>query len=200
MSRNTLLARLTPLIRKLTDLSLKLSGTLIAYDNVTLYRYSVEETSYRDRTKTLLETVNNVHMYIDFPGETPLLNTKLESAAIHSVTFIEDLLPIIAIFPWKHNGQHLKVDIADEFDIKLYDEFDNEHSLRFEITERKSDFVEQHVYREYIVVPKREETIAEGEGQTGTQQTGSPSDDTYVPEDPNLALGSETVPIFSEYD
>jgi len=191
MSTNTLLARLSPLIRGLTDLSLKLSGTLIAYDNVTVYRYSIAETEYRDQTKTLLQTVTKVHMYIDFPGEVPSLNTKNATAAVSTVTFIEDLLPIVAIFPWKHNGKDLKVDISDEFEISLYDEKNQESRLRFEITERRSDYVEQHVYREFIVVPKREESEPHAEGDPPV----------VIPSaDPNIQIGEETHDIYSEYD
>lgn len=197
MSRNTLLARLTPLIRNLTDLSLKLSGKLIAYDNVTVYRYAVRETEYKDKVKTLLQTVKKVHMFIDFPGEVPLLNTLSGIAAIKSVTFIEDMLPISALFPWKHNGKDLKVDVDDEFEITLYDEFKNEHLLRFEITERKSDFVEQHVYRDFIVVPKRESPVTLQSGARTGSQTGG---QTGGSADPNINVGETNHPVYSEYD
>jgi hypothetical protein len=192
MSRNTLLANLTPLIRNLTDLALKLGGTLVAYDNITLYRYSIDETKYRDKTKTLLETVTDISMFIDFPGEVPYLNTTSTAPANTTVTFIEDLLPIVAIFPWKHNGVDLKVDIDDEFIITLIDEFDNNHSLRFEITERKADFVEQFIYKEFIVVPKREDTV--------DLTLTDPTDPTSTPKDENIEVGKEDKPVYSYYD
>jgi len=193
MSQVTLLARLTPLIRNLTDLSLKLSGKLIAYDNVTLYRYSIKETEYRDQTKTLLQTVNGVHMYIDFPGEVPHLNTT-SAGDIASVTFVEDLLPIVALFPWKHQGRSLNVDKDDEFEISLYDENKKENRIRFEITERRSDYVEQHVYREFIVVPVREEYHPTPTG--GEDEKPLPPAST----DPNITPGEKTYKVYSEYD
>jgi hypothetical protein len=188
MSRNTLLARLTPLIRDLTDLGLKLSGHLIAYDNVTVYRYSVKETQYKDKEKTLLETIRNVSMYLNFPGEVPNLTTMQASAPVTNSLFIEDLLPIIAIFPWKVRGQRLKVEANDEFVVIFTDEFGIDHNLRFEITEMRSDWVEQHLYKEFVVVPKRTDVI-----DTTVNPDGSSTDS-------NIDVGKVTTQKYSEYD
>lgn len=191
MSNNTLLSKLMPVIRNLTDLGLKISGKLIAYDNVTLYRYSVKESEYRDTDKTLIETVTNIHMYVDFPGEVPFLNTS-SNLAVDNVTFIEDLLPIVAIFPWKHNDEDLKVDVLDEFEIILTDEFGNDKTLRFVINERKSDWSEQLVYRDFIISSVRSDTqdfTDKDKEQTGVQ-----------PVDPNLEIGKEKTDIYSQYD
>ena len=188
MSQNTLLAKLAPLIRSLTDLSLNLSGTLVAYDDVTLYRYSIKETDYGDKEKTLLQTVENVHMYLDFPGEVPNLNTYVQSLTVQTVLFIEDLLPIMAIFPWKHRGSWLKVDLEDEFTVPFFDELDNTHTIRFTIKEMRSDYVQQHLYREYVVVPTR------------VDETDLTVDSGGQPKDANIEVGKETKDVYSEYD
>jgi len=184
LSQNTLLAKLSPLIRSLCDLSLNLSGKLIAYDNVTLYKYTIVESPYKDRQKTLIDTITDLSIFIDFPGEVPLVNTFNQVATTKSVTFIEDFLPIIVIFPWSKDDQAINADVNDEFEFTLYDENKKETLVRFEIMERKSLFVEQHLYREYVVVPKR------------TDQE-LPTD---VPvNDPNIVEGGEGEQIYSEY-
>lgn len=188
MSVNTNLAKYIPTLQALQDLSLTISGKLLSYDDTTVYHYSVVETEYRDKTKTLLNTYTNVHMYFDFPGDVPFLNAKFSSSIDPSnIFFIEDLLPIIAIFPWKHNGSELKVDIFDELDIKLFDDVGKTHTLKFEIKERKSDFQQQYLNRSFVVVPVR----LDDKDYTVKGTT---------PKDQNIEVGKITYPIYSEYE
>ena len=191
MSNNTLLSRLTPLIRNLTDLSLKLSGILIAYDNAVIRRYSIKETDYRDNHNTLIETISNVSIYVDFPGSVPFLDTKVPSPVVKNFTFIEDLLPIIALCPWFHNKVPLNIGLFDEIDVSLTDEFGLDRLLTFEVTSIQTDYVEQFVYREYVIVPKREDAkdhsvIEEGSGEIAL--------------DPNIQIGKEDIKVYDQYD
>lgn len=188
-SSGNLLTKLTPVYRNLTDLHLSILSSLAAY-YCTLYRYSVKMTEYKDKTKTLIETLTNIKMYIDFPGEVPNLYTYASTLAVKTNYFIEDLLPIMATFPWKYsNNKQLNVDIWDEFEMVLTDEFGLDHTLRFEITERRSDFIKQHLFREFVCVPVRVDSKDLTVNASGN------------PKDANIEKGKATPnTIYTEYD
>jgi len=212
MSNKTLLSKLIHVEHRLHDMALEFTSKLYAYDDVTLYRYSLKETDYKDEQKTLLETIYNVQVWIDFPGDiTNLSHVKDAMASRASVVFIEDYLPIMAVFPWKHNGQILMVNEYDEFEFSLVDEFDQQQRIRYQITERRSSFVENHIYREYIIIPQRIDIIDlsynyETDQTGGTGMTGQTG---YIPPsnviktiifDPNLDPGRVGHQLYSDYD
>ena len=190
----TMLGDYTPLIRTLHDNALKVSGVLRAYNNVTLYRYSIVETDMKDEVKTLLETITNLTMYTNYPGDISNLSSN--------TPFIEDVLPLTALFPWyKYDRTILKVDIKDEFEITLKTEFGEVKTKRFEITDRSSTFEEYHLERQFTIAPKRTSTI-DLRDQVNNE-TGSDVPDG-IPDDPNLgSIGSNDPTaniIFSDYD
>lgn len=208
MSTKTLLTRLMPVTRTLHDLALEFTSKLYAYDDVTLYRYSNKRTEYGDEQKTLIETVYNVRIWLDFPGDvTNLSHVKEALASRASVVFIEDYLPIIAMFPWKHNEEILKVNEYDEFEFSLIDEFDSLQRIRFQITERRSNFTEHHIFREWIVVPQRIDIIdlsyyetASTTGETGSFENTEGNIVKTITFDPNYDPGRVGTNLYSEYD
>lgn len=182
-------------LRRLHDSAIKLSGKYRGYNNITLYRYSVSETDYKDETKTLLETVTGLSIYIDYPGDISNLSSN--------TPYVEDVLPITALFPWEYNkcnngSRILKVDIKDEFEIILTDEFGNSRTHRFEIVDRQSSFEEQHVYREFIVAPKRysDQDLTDVEdNETGGETPDGITDDENVDK-----VKDDTFDVYSLYD
>jgi len=164
---STILQCATESLRHYQDMAIRNTSGLIGYDDVTLYRYKIFETAYKDQEKQLLETINGISMFIDIPGD--VTNTS------SNVLYLEDILPIVALFPWKRTceldrpGEDLLVDIWDEFEISLIDEFGNTKRKRFEIVDRHSAYQQFHLYREFICAPKREDLFDSVEkGTDGT--------------------------------
>jgi hypothetical protein len=195
LSRN-----LNKLRHRIYDNHLKISGNLVGYNDVLLYNYSMEENRYGDQEKTLINVVGPLNCYIDFPGEVPnLTKTKTQSAERGSLLFIEDFLPILAYVPWYYTPDVsgvpeetvVPVNPGDVLQFKVYDEFDELQTLRFEIMERKSDYIESHVYREFVIAPERSDTI----DFTEDDASGSPQ-----PVDPNIEVGKENTEMYSKYE
>ena len=184
MASKTLLRDVTPNMRRLHDQAIMLSGRYRAFNNVTFRRYSVVEDDYKDKKKTLLETITGLDIYLEYPGDISNLS--------RNVTFIEDVLPLTVLLPWhKCDGTVFKCDIWDEFDITLETEFGEDKTYSFELVDRQSTYEEQHVYREFIVAPKRNPE------KTDITDT----DDDGVVDDPNIRKVEESdYDIFSEYD
>jgi hypothetical protein len=181
MSSDSILKYLTPNMRRLHDNALLLSSQYRGYDNVPLSRYEIAENDYKDQDKTLIEVVEGISIYLDFPGDISNLSSN--------TPFIENDLPITVLFPWKHDCEDLKVDIGDTFKIILVTEFNTEKELEFVIVDRLSAFEEFHLYREFIVAPKRVD---------GVDLTDLDEDD--VVDDANDQGAKDFSDIYSEYD
>lgn len=191
---------LNKLRHRVYDNHLKISGNLVGYHDVELYNYSIKENIYGDKTKTLVDIIQPLSCYIDFPGEIPNLSkTKTQSAERGSLLFIEDFLPILAYVPWYYTPDTSGVPVetvvpvnpGDVLQFKVYDEFDEIQTLRFEIMERKSDYIESHVYREFVIAPERVDTIDFTEDDT----SGAPQSS-----DPNIDVGETNTDMYSKYD
>jgi len=137
---------MTPLMRRMQDLALRINSNLTS-TTCTLYRYKVARTDYHDLTKVLIDVSYNVPCYIDFPGQV--------DTGERTQIYIEDLLPITALFPWKVGSQALSVDINDEFEIPFTDELGTTTIYRYQINNKSSFYSEFHLYREFIVSPFR---------------------------------------------
>ena len=181
MSSNTVLSGLAPNIRRLHDQALTINSKLKPYTS-TVRRYSIQETHMKDETKTLLETIENVSMYLDYPGDISNLSSN--------TPVIEDALPITAFFPWKQKCRDFKIDIKDEFDIILEDEFGTERIHKFKIIDRVSQWEEQHLYRDFVVAPLRVDDA-----------DLTDSDDSGTADDPNVeVIRDPVIDILSDYD
>jgi hypothetical protein len=174
-------------IRRLHDRALLLSGKYRGFNDVTIKRYQVRETEMKDEYKVLLQVIKNVSVYIDFPSNVSTFNTN--------APFVEDVLPIIALVPWKHGCKILKVDIGDELEFTNIDEFGHELVHTYVITDRQTMWEQYFLYREFIIAPKRVDVV-DTIGRGPNDQTGE--------EDSNItdyrANANSPLEIYSEYD
>jgi hypothetical protein len=173
--------------RRLQDRAIRNTANLIGYNNVTLYRYSIKESDYKDQTKTLLEVITGLDIFLEIPGDVSSFSTN--------IIFLEDILPIVALFPWYRSCEDnpntpVYVDVHDEFEITLQDDFKDPQVIRYEITDKRDSYQQSLVYREFICAPVRKDTIS-----LETKDV----DDDFV--NPNVQVAKDTEKeVESNYD
>ena len=88
MATKSVLSGMVKVHRRLHDQALKMSGKLLAWAGVTLYRYRVTETDHREETKVLIGTIPDITIYVDFPGDISNLSSNTPAVMTISALMI----------------------------------------------------------------------------------------------------------------